>query len=98
MFQLRASSIFVLLSLTLVLAGACGQEPPRGNGGGGGETAGGGATGGGTTEGTAGETTAAETFQAEEGKLVIYSGREDGLVGPGIEQCEAEAGMRTPGR
>ncbi len=104
MSQLRASSIFVLLALTLALAGACGQEPPSGNapsgnGGAGGETAGGATaaggetTGGGTTGGTTGETTAAAPFRAEEGALVIYSGRQEGLVGPVIEQFEKETGI-----
>ncbi len=104
MSQLRASSIFVLLALTLALAGACGQDPPSGNapsgnGGAGGETAGGATaaggetTGGGTTGGTTGETTAAAPFRAEEGALVIYSGRQEGLVGPVIEQFEKETGI-----
>ena len=71
--------------------GACGQEAP--SGGGGGEQAGGETTGGGTTGGTTGETTAAAPFRAEEGALVIYSGREEGLVGPVIEQFEEETGI-----
>ena len=93
MSQLRASSIFVLLALTLALTVACGQEPPSGNGGAGGETAGGGGTGGETTGGTTGETTAAEPFRAEEGSLVIYSGRQEDLVGPVIEQFEEATGI-----
>ncbi len=93
MSRLRVSSIFVLLALSLILAGACGQEPPSGNGGAGGEAAGGETTGGETTGGSTGETTAAEPFRAEEGALVIYSGREEGLVGPVIEQFEEETGI-----
>ena len=104
MSRLRVSSIFVLLALSLTLLGACGQEPPSsGNGGAagesaGGETAAGGTTGGettggGTSGGTTGETTAAAPFRAEEGALVIYSGREEGLVGPVIEQFEEETGI-----
>ncbi len=93
MSRLRVSSIFVLLALSLGLAGACGQEPPSGNGGAGGEAAGGETTGGETTGGSTGETTAAEPFRAEEGALVIYSGRSEGLVGPVIEQFEEETGI-----
>ena len=79
----RSLSICVLTTFSLALAGACGQQSP------GGEQGSGGSTAGGTTE----ETTAATGFQAEEGALVVYSGREEGLVGPIIEQFEEETGI-----
>ena len=85
----RSFSIFVLMVLSLALAGACGQEAPSGGQGAGGGEAGGGETTGGTT----GETTAAEPFRAEEGSLVIYSGRQEDLVGPVIEQFEEATGI-----
>ena len=78
-------SLLVLIALT-ILAAACGQSSP--DGGGGGETA------GGTTGGTTGETTSAqEELTPGEGALVIYSGREEALVGPIIEQFEQESGV-----
>ena len=85
----KSSSIFIFVALSLALAGGCGQQAPSGQGSGGAEATGGGETTGGTT----GETTAAEAFRAEEGALVIYSGREEGLVGPVIEQFEEETGI-----
>lgn len=63
------------------------------------ETTGGGTTGGETTGGettggeTTGGTTQAAPFRAEEGSLIVYSGRGEELVGPVIEQFEEESGV-----
>lgn len=81
----RRWSLSRLVGLVLVLAvsaplAACGQEPP-----GGGEQAG----------GTTGETTQEGPFRPEEGSLVVYSGREEALVGPVIEQFEEESGVEA---
>jgi iron(III) transport system substrate-binding protein len=77
--------------LSLVVA-ACGQPPPSGGGeSGAGETTGG--TTGGASGGTTGETTAEAPFRPEEGSLIIYSGREEALVGDVIEQFEEQSGV-----
>lgn len=78
--MLRSAGLALALPVCVVLA-ACGQEPP-----GGGERAGG---------ETTGETTREEPFRPEEGSLVIYSGREEALVGPIIEQFEEESGVEA---
>jgi len=85
---LRALSLCVFLALLSLVAAGCGQQPPSG----GGESAAGETTGG-ATGGTTAETTAQAPFRPEEGSLIVYSGREEALVGDVIEQFEEESGV-----
>ncbi len=73
----RTAGLALALAISALLV-ACGEEPPGGE-----KQAG----------GTTGETTQEEPFRPEEGSLVIYSGREEVLVGPIIEQFEEESGV-----
>jgi len=85
---LRALSLCVFVALLSLVAAGCGQQPPSG----GGESAAGETTGG-ATGGTTAETTAQAPFRPEEGSLIVYSGREEALVGDVIEQFEEESGV-----
>src|SRR3712207_364760 len=87
----RAFSLCVFLAVLSLVVAACGQQSPSG----GGETTEGttGDTTGGATGGTTGETTAQESFRPEEGSLIVYSGREEALVGDVIAQFEEQSGV-----
>lgn len=83
----RALSLCVFVAALSLFAAACGQQPPSGGAGGGGETA------GDASGGTTGETTSQAPFRPEEGSLIVYSGREEALVEPVIEQFEEQSGV-----
>ncbi len=87
----RAFSLCILLAVLSLVVAACGQQPPSGGGEGGGDTTGG--TTGGATGGTTEGTTAQAPFRPEEGSLIVYSGREETLVGDVIEQFEEQSGV-----
>src|SRR5215210_9057942 len=83
----RAFSLCIFLAVLSLVVAACGQQPPSEGREGSGETT------GGTTGGTTAETTAQAPFRPEEGSLIIYSGREEALVGDVIEQFEKQSGV-----
>jgi iron(III) transport system substrate-binding protein len=83
-----ALSLCVIVAVLSLVAAGCGQQPPSG----GGESAAGETTGG-ATDGTTAETTTQAPFRPEEGSLIVYSGREEALVGDVIEQFEEQSGV-----
>ncbi|HEX2728292.1 MAG TPA: iron ABC transporter substrate-binding protein [Rubrobacteraceae bacterium] len=83
---IRRLLLVALVGVMVAATAACGQAPPDQGGG----TSGGEATDG---ERTGGETTQEKPFKAEEGSLIVYSGRGEELVGPVIEQFEEESGV-----
>jgi iron(III) transport system substrate-binding protein len=83
-----ALSLCVVVAVLSLVAAGCGQQPPSG----GGEGAAGETTGG-ATDGTTAETTTQAPFRPEEGSLIVYSGREEALVGDVIEQFEEQSGV-----
>ncbi len=99
----------VLLAVSLLLLAACGQESSQSGGGSGegsasgGETtsSGGSASGGETTTGGGGGSASGGSASSGgtgapaggEGSLVIYSGRNEELVGPIVETFEEESGI-----
>jgi iron(III) transport system substrate-binding protein len=85
---IRAFSLCVFLAFLSLVVAACGQQPP--SGGSGDATRG---TTGGATGDTAEGTTAQAPFRPEEGSLIVYSGREEALVGDVIEQFEEQSGV-----
>ena len=81
----RKSLLVALVVVMVANVAACGQAPPDQGGGKTGDEN--------SKESTGGETTQEQPFKAEEGSLIVYSGRGEELVGPVIEQFEEESGV-----
>ena len=79
-----------LLAVSLLLLAACGQESSQSGGGSGEGSASGGET---TSSGGSASSGGSGRPAGGEGSLVIYSGRNEELVGPIVETFEEESGI-----
>ncbi|CAN5146298.1 iron ABC transporter substrate-binding protein [soil metagenome] len=99
----RLFGVMALLAVGLLVLAGCGQDSSQsgGSASGGGSTpeettaGGGSASGGGGSASGGGSVSGGEAFAPSEGSLVVYSGRNEELVGPIIERFEEESGAEV---